>query len=240
MSNRRKPATAKRTDKVVVAYLHPGQVSAFFCNSLLSSVLFDETHGNLIAGIVQEWSSANVSEPRNKLTGKFLDEYTADWLMWIDSDMGWEPDAIHRLVDAADPAERPIVGGLCFGGTEDALWPTMYNLGEVDGRPVSVRAGDYPDDSMVQVTATGAAFLLVHRTALEAIRDRAFNATFPWFQETELAGMPAGEDLTFCFRAGLVGLPVFVHTGIHVGHHKSRLLTHDLFRAQQRAAEEAG
>ena len=86
--------------------------------------------------------------------------------------------------------------------------------------------------------ATGAAFLLIHRSVLVAMRDRKFNAAFPWFQETELAGHPAGEDLTFCIRAGILGLPVFVDTRVRIGHHKSIVLDHDMFQAQREASDE--
>jgi CRISPR/Cas system-associated exonuclease Cas4 (RecB family) len=90
---------------------------------------------------------------------------------------------------------------------------------------------------VVQVAATGAAFLMMHRSALESIRDKGFNRTFPWFQETEMDGKPVGEDLTFCIRAGVVGLPVFVNTAVKVGHHKSTLLTEDVFLAQRKAPD---
>ncbi len=93
---------------------------------------------------------------------------------------------------------------------------------------------------MVQCAGTGAAFILIHRRVLEAMRDRGFNAAFPWFQETELAGKPAGEDLTFCIRAGILGFPIFVDTSIHIGHHKSTVLDHETFQAQREAVKVNG
>jgi hypothetical protein len=33
---------------------------------------------------------------RNSLTRIFLDEKTADWLLFIDADMGWDHDAVHE------------------------------------------------------------------------------------------------------------------------------------------------
>jgi hypothetical protein len=97
---------------------------------------------------------------------------------------------------------------------------------------------DFEPNTVIPVAATGAAFLLIHRSALEAIRTRAYNKTFTWFQETEMGGRPVGEDITFCLRALESGFKTFVHTGVEVGHHKSHLLTADLHR-QQRAAVKA-
>lgn len=234
MSNRpKKPATPKQT--VVIAHLHPGMVSAYFLHSLTGVLLLDRKGPQRITGLLQEWSSANVSQPRNNLTETFLNDHTADWLLWIDSDMAFQPDALEQLLASADPVKAPIVGGLCFGSANGELFPTVYQWGETEtGQIVTWRDKDYPRDAMVQVGATGAAFLLIHRSALITIRERKFNAVFPWFQETELAGKPAGEDLTFCIRAGICGLPVWVNTAVKVGHHKSQLLTEDLFLEQQK------
>jgi hypothetical protein len=185
-------------------------------------------------GLLNEWSSANVSAARNSLTAKFLAEHTAEWLLWIDADMGWDHSALEQLLAVADPVRAPIVGGLCFGASGDQLFPTIYQFAEVEGRITTVRLNDYERDAMVQVAATGAAFLLIHRSVLVAMRDRKFNEVFPWFQETELSGQPAGEDLTFCIRAGICEFPIWVNTAVKVGHHKSHLLTEELFDSQNK------
>jgi GT2 family glycosyltransferase len=232
------PVKPKRADTVSIAFIHPGQVSAYFTTSLLGTMLYDQNGPRRIVGLTNEWSSANVSAPRNYLTGKFVDDSSADWLLWIDSDMAWDHDALDLLLEVADPVTAPIVGGLCFGASHDRLFPTIYQMTQTeDGRPTTCRVTDYPDNGIVQCAATGAAFLLIHRSVLTAIRDWNFNEAFPWFQETELAGQPAGEDLTFCLRAGICGFPVHVHTGVKIGHHKSHLLTHELFQSQLREAE---
>ena len=230
---------ARKSPGVVLAYIHPGEVSAYFTQSML--VTQGAAHAAAMAGrptswhlanILQEWSSANVSGSRNTVTERFLSRPEGEWLLWVDADMEWSPVAIDLLMDAADPVSRPIIGGLCFGMTLDRQTPTIYQWADIDGQLTTVRMTDYEPDALVQVAATGAAFLLIHRSALETIRDRAFSKAFPWFQETELAGNPVGEDITFCIRAGLCGLPVYVHTAALIGHHKSRLLTVKTFREQ--------
>lgn len=234
----RDAAREHRADTVVLAYIHPGETSAYFTESMLTTVLADigaaaqGIHPRRIVNILQEWSSANVSASRNSVTQRFLDSGVGEWLLWIDADMQWEPGAIEQLLAVADPTERPIVGGLCFGMAGGRLWPTIYQWAELEQGLTTIRVGQYPTDTVLQCAATGAAFVLIHRGALEAIRDREFNKTFPWFQETELSGKPVGEDLTFCIRAGMCGFPIFVHTGVRIGHHKSQLLTEAVFAAQ--------
>jgi hypothetical protein len=232
---RRDVEAERAANRVVIAFIHPGECSAYFTTSLVGSLLYDRATSRRIVNLFNEWSSANVSASRNNLTQRFLDETDADWLWWIDADMGWDPDALDRLLEVADPETCPVVGGLCFGASGDLLFPTIYQWAEIDGQLTTVRIREYERDAVVQVAATGAAFLLVHRSVLEKVRERAFSKAFPWFQETELGGQPVGEDLTFCIRAGLMQAPVHVHTGVKVGHHKSSLLTEALFDAQREA-----
>ena len=79
----------------------------------------------------------------------------------------------------------------------------------------------------------GAAFLLIHRTAIKAISEHGFNEAFPFFQETQNGKDPVGEDLTFCLRLAALGIPVHVHTGVKIGHHKSHVITEDTFLASR-------
>ena len=225
---------------VVLAYIHPGQVSSYFAESMIASLFYDQHAGRppRIANIYQEWSSANVSASRNIVTQRFLDKNDADWLLWIDSDMQWSPFDIDVLLDAADPKTMPVLGGLCFGMSMGKPFPTIYHFAEIDGQLTTIRMPNYPKDSIFQVAATGAAFLLIHRSALKAMAERNFNEAFPFFQETQNGDKPVGEDLTFCLRVAALGYPLYVHTGVRVGHHKSNLLTEDMFWAQQPPKED--
>ena len=240
-----RPATRTHIPGVVVAYIHGAETSPYFTRSLsltrAADVYASDTglRQRRIVNEIEEWSSANVSDARNKLTAQFLDARTADgatvgdWLLWVDADMQWEPDAIDLLLDAADPDERPIVGGLCFGMAHGELVPTIYQLARTDGGELcTYRVGAYERNALIRCVATGAAFILIHRRVLEAMRAHNFNPAFPWFQETQMGDRPCGEDITFCLRAGQLGFPVFVDTRVKIGHHKSQLLTEDVYLKQ--------
>lgn len=239
MSNKKKTRPAvKAPDTVVIAYIHPGQTSTYFTKGLLLLCMYHQMPGKArILNVLDEWSSANVSTSRNSLTTQFLDNTDAEWMLWIDADMAFDHNALELLLESAHPTERPIVGGLCFGMSAGRLFPTIYQwVRTEDEKLTTYRVSDYPDNTVVQCAATGAAFVLIHRTVLEKIRAREFNAAFPFFQETELDGQPAGEDLTFCIRAGILGIPVHVDTSVKIGHHKSIVLDHAMFQGQKEAA----
>ena len=233
------PIRVRDPKSVVLAYIHPGQVSSYFTESMIATLFYDRMGRRppRIANIYQEWSSANVSASRNIVTQRFLDKNDADWLLWIDADMQWSPLDVDVLLDAADPKTTPVIGGLCFGMSNGKPFPTIYHFAEIDGRLTTIRLPRYEPDTIMQVAATGAAFLLIHRSVLKAMSDRSFNEAFPFFQETQNGPDPVGEDLTFCLRLASLGVPVHVHTGVKIGHHKSHVITEDMFLAAHQHQE---
>ena len=212
-------------DHAVIGYVHGGAVRAEFCASLLTIVMEGRTP---LDAVLTLESGPNISTARNKLCDGFLRNQRAPWLFICDTDMVLPADALDRLVAAADPAERPVVGGLCFSLDRGEKLPTMYELTEPGpGRLAFTRYAAWPEDACVRVSATGAACLLIHRAALEQVEKHAGDIAAPWFRETALRNAPLalmGEDLTFCLRLGAAGIPVHVCTGVKAGHMKTTML----------------
>jgi hypothetical protein len=141
-----------------------------------------------------------------------------DWLLFIDDDMVWEPDAVARLIAVRDELDLDIVGGLCCRRTPP-YQPTLY----VRENPTS---GAYNflekwDTDVVEVDATGMAFVLIHKRVFERIA-----GPMPSLDERVALGLPEffswqgkfGEDLRFCQDARASGSRVFVDTRIRIGH----------------------
>lgn len=236
-------------DGVVVAWVRPGNVGGEFMECVLNLREWDRENLNRMApgrgGLVSQVSSANISAARNEVCNNFLELSDAPWLLFLDTDMTFEPDLVERLLEFADEDKAPIVGGLCFSlGITGELEPTLYDLTGTEERPEFIRYHRFPLDAMFQVFGTGAACLLIHRSALEKVRDyanprgtRGFSEAFPWFQETDFYGRRMSEDITFCVRAGTVGLPVWVNTAVKLGHIKTFSLTYERYMAQQAMIE---
>jgi GT2 family glycosyltransferase len=210
----------------VVGYVHGGSVRAEFAASMIEMVM---TCATRIDTVLTLGSGPNISTPRNKIADDFLTAQKAPWLWMVDTDMVFAPDALDRLIEAADPAERPILGGLCYSQNDGATdpYPTMYEMSRNDAGVLAFgRLATWPEDQPVRVSATGAACLLMHRRALEKIAATSGDEAAPWFRESAIGAPLAlmGEDLTFCLRAGLAGLPVHVHTGVQIGHMKPVML----------------
>lgn len=200
---------------VLVAIPNAGQLSASCADSLLRAGL---------TPLLLPASVNSLSERRNEAVRTLLDS-SSQWLLFVDSDMGFGSDAVTRLLAAADPTERPVMGGLCFGlqqrdpdgmgGYVMKPFPTLFDF---DGSSFNIR-WDYQRDTVTRVDATGAAFLAIHRDVLAKFDDGT------WFDRARLGDELLGEDISFCARAGEMGVPIHVHTGVHTSHFKSLWLT---------------
>jgi hypothetical protein len=156
--------------------------------------------------------------------------------------MGFRPDTVDQLLKAADPDTAPVVGALCFaqhfkgydgmGGMRTQIAPTMYRIGQQveTGFHTFSYFGEYPLDEVVTVAVTGMGCILIHRSALERVRDKYGDR---WFdQVVGETGQIVGEDFSLCLRMGTLGIPVHVHTGVPTTHHKEVWLGEDDYLAQ--------
>lgn len=236
-----------RTDNqlVAVGYVHNGvEVAHSFHASMLGLYAIEPRVG-WQPPIQVRCGTNGLVAARNSIMAHFLDKTTeAQWLFMIDTDMGFRPDIVARLLDAAMRREvqnehgAPVVGALCFGlareqastdtnGYDVQAFPTLYDWKEVehpDGyrEPgFKVRPG-YQPDALTQVAGTGAAALLVPRRAAERVREVECGGRPEWFEHARYeSGTLVSEDLSFCYRLGKVGVRVFVHTGVRTSHMKA-------------------
>lgn len=222
---------------VRLAYVHEPEAAHSWHRSLIDLIGYDAAHD----GRLEDWSGISggtdgLVGARNEQVRLFL-KSSAEWLFWIDTDMGFAPDSLDQLLAVAHPTDRPIVGGLCFamrdlvhdgmGGRRNVPVPTIYDwASDGNGQGFTARR-HYPRDAVVQCSATGSAFVLVHRSVFEKIADTFLARGQAWYDKTTLTPdtldkgrTEISEDLSFCMRAAAVGCPTFVHTGVKTTHLK--------------------
>jgi hypothetical protein len=244
---------------VVVAWIFPEQVHGAFSYSLAAMTRYDAMHGRHITrpegGFICISSGPRVAESRCQVVDQFAGVHpSAEWLLFIDADMTFDPDMLERMLEVADPKEVPILGALCFqGGRETKPSPTIWRETSVEQGWYNIeRVWDYPPDALCKVSATGGACILIHRNVLAAMNrpwpngfgtlaDGKTPNNYPWFSEGLVGpkGQPLGEDVAFCRKAGLLGIPVHVHTGIRTGHMKYFEITEERFLAVHEAEKAA-
>lgn len=220
-------------ESVQVAYCHASRVSHSWHASMMHMLAYDKSLGsNVIRHLPFAVSCSgpnSLVEGRNMAVAHFLDATDADWLFFVDTDMGFEADSLERILLAADPIDRPVVGGLCFamkhmgadnkGGFKVMPAPTLFMLAKNPKQGMGfANRFIYPPEAMFQVAGTGAAFILIHRNVLRSIRERYGDAWYDFVAYGD--GAKVSEDLSFCWRLLELGIPLFVNTAVKVTHHK--------------------
>jgi predicted O-methyltransferase YrrM/GT2 family glycosyltransferase len=188
--------------KVRIGNISNGQTSVEFTKSLLELLTVDIRNGwNIYDGVLWKRSNVNVSRGRNEVIKLFLDESSAEWLLLLDSDMVFPSDILPRLLISAQQANAKVMGGLCVTVHESiGPYPTLYHLDNFSHEFCRAQL-DYPENAILQVSATGAACLLVHREVLEAIR-RMHIDNRQW-----LASQNENDTLKEMLLRGLVNAP---------------------------------
>lgn len=232
----------KNTGGVVLAYLTPDLYNAHFAVALNALLDWDSRNSQRIykhGTVLHQISGPRIAAARNDLVRAFL-RTDADWLLMLDSDMVFPPDLAESLVEAAHSRHRPVVGGLCFaGGRSGQIRPTLGVMVANDP-PRFETAWNYQPNALNGVDYTGAACLLMHRTVLETLADTYGENAHPWFAESEIGGQEYGEDVTFCMRVRAAGFPIYVHTGIKVGHMKMAVIDEETYLTYRRGITDLG
>ena len=152
-----------------------------------------------------------IYDARNQLVKYAREKGGYDFVLWLDSDMTFEPDLLDRLLE--DIEGRQAVTGLCFG-RRPPFNPCIYKELDVkqDGKlitPYRKIYEDYPRDSVFEVEACGFACVLMRLDVLEAMGIYGV----PFFP---VAGL--GEDLTFCWRARKLDIRFHCDSRLKIGH----------------------
>lgn len=227
---------------VSVGMIYDNEVGTNFNQSWTGLLMFDMQNAGLLAhghGLISvRYGTDGIVAARNTVAERFL-QGRAEWLMWIDTDMGWAPDAMYRLWNRAHETERPIVGGLCFasretgsdqlGGYFTAPRPTIFEWREHEGQMKFISRIEYPVNELIRCEGTGGAFIIVHRSVYERI-DQAEKAkgrpTGHWYDRLpSIDGKMLGEDVSFCVRAGALDIPIHIDTSVKTNHLKAQWIS---------------
>lgn len=218
-------------DKVLICYVHSGeQVAYSWHESMLQMSFHFVASKHFGARLPIRYGTGGLVEARNTAVDRFLSQDECDWLFWVDTDMGFEPDVIDRLMASADADERPVMGALCFinhatrddgfGGSVTSAKPSLFMWAKnPDGRTGFVPDVHYQRNSVVRCDGTGAACIIIHRSVFEAIRDKNGGNYYGHMVNPD-NGDIFSEDLSFCVRLAECEIPIHVDTSVQTTHYK--------------------
>lgn len=241
-----------KTGSVIPAVLDGGEWAASFGLSWTDMMLYDQAvSGRIIREggqyLRKVCGTMGVADGRNQVLASFL-KSDAEWLWFIDSDMSFHPDTVDRMVTSAEENQADVLGGLCFAQRQDTrlaapdfhaqrfeIIPTLYEFVSIGdtGEVGFETTRRYTRDAYQAVGGTGAACLLIHRTAAETIEADPFRPMTLPGAGGKGTDRTFSEDLSFCVRAAAADLTVGVDTRIKTAHFKGGLFLDETTYAMQ-------
>lgn len=154
---------------------------------------------------------------RNILVDMFL-ELDADYLIFIDSDMGFAPESVLRLIASAKLMEAHIIGAAGLQKTDarrfccEVLYPLQMNN----------------DTNLIKVSGIGTAFMLISKKILEhlaypAVKFKTSPTSTKFYaqifeNEIDSEGNFWSEDYSFCRKACKAGFDIWLDPSIELSH----------------------
>jgi hypothetical protein len=144
-----------------------------------------------------------------------------DRIVWIDSDMVWEPEHVLRLISH----DKPVVSGVYLMG-DGNNHPVVENLDYDHLADTGVFRFITKEEMAVRTVPfkasyTGFGFLSVKAGVIESME-------YPWFQPRWVSNGSfhdfCAEDVGFCWAAQELGHEIWIDPSIRVGHEKMVVL----------------
>jgi hypothetical protein len=216
------------SDKIHLMVATPcfgGQVSSIYAGSIFHLQRAARSRPNLDLTVVMRDGDALITRARANLVTLFLDDPTATHLLFVDADIGFQPDHVFRLIES----EADVVAGVY--PIKRVNWDKARRMLQSD-RPAAPSAAldyvleiDNPGhvvaiNGFSRVRYAGTGFLMIRRQVLEKMCQHPAYAPLQFFREHSidaLAGSPnrfalfecmidqgsgtyLSEDFAFCKR----------------------------------------
>lgn len=237
----------KGTHIAVATPCYGGQVFQNYFMSILKLV-FNAQANNISLSFIIRGGDSLIPRTRNSIVAEFLATEQYTHLLWIDADIGFEPEAVFRLVKA----NRDVAAGVYPMKTLG--WPEKTD-GPLTRAEFEARYARFPfnpingriridEDGFIEVLDAPTGFMLIKRAAmmrmvdsypdlkiiadhmpgLEHIADKIEKFNYRFFDVmTEPNGRYLSEDYAFCRRWQEIGGQIYVDAASNLSHQGSHL-----------------
>jgi hypothetical protein len=231
--------TSNRVNLVVATPCFGGQISVLYAASVFKLLKLARTYEGFNLKVMFRDSDALITRARASLVAQFLEDETATHLLFLDADIGFEPEQVMRLVEcgaemcaAVYPIKR-IDWDKVRSSIENARPNPAASLSyvfEVDDPSAVIEQSGF-----VKVRYAGTGFLMIRRGALEKMcahypqlqfkRDHSVDAARPSDKrfalfESMIAedGTYLSEDFAFCKRWTDIGGEIWADLDSKLAH----------------------
>ena len=148
---------------------------------------------------------------RNSLAAQAL-EQEADYILWLDSDMVFNPDLLERMIETAKNLDADFLTGVYYRRVEPYT-PVLFEKLELreEGGSEWTHFNQFPEDAPFKVGGCGFGCVLMSTGVVMDVSNKFNGRLFH-----PLDGL--GEDLSFCWRARQCGYEIYADPSIPLGH----------------------
>ncbi len=166
-----------RIHLVIGTPCYGGQVTSVFASSLLKLQHACGRRGNIDLTVLMLWGDALITRARQNITAQFLENASATHLLFIDADIGFEPEQVFRLLDFNAEMAAAVYP------TKRIDWDKVQAAALKGQKPLAEAALSYVmefeelgkaayRDGFAKVRFAGTGFLLIQREALLKMMER--------------------------------------------------------------------
>jgi hypothetical protein len=219
-----------KNDTVAIGWCDNGTTDGKFTEGLTTAILAGPQNGMIINTSIRVQGN-QIGRQRQVLFDHWADKIKTDWLLWVDSDIVLNLDAMKLLWQTADKINRPVVSGVYFiskenEGTLMRPFPVLFdNVTEFQIK----YHHPLPENQVLKVDCAGFGFVLMHKSIVPKMREA--HPGKGMFMETGdgVDDHFVGEDIIFFRRMEKAGIPLHAHTGALVKHIKRFSLDYDYY-----------
>lgn len=171
-----------------------------------------------------------VYESRNDLA-KYAVQSEADYVLWLDSDMMFEPELLEKMMATLQEKDLDILSGIYYRRRHPFSPVLMKKLSIAENNFCEYENFNaYPEDGIFEVEGIGFGCVLMKSDVLMDIK-ATYNDWFSPFGRV-------GEDLSFCWRARQTGHKIFADPSIQLGHCGQQIITKEFYEAFMKQKKE--
>lgn len=203
--------------KILVAIPSMDSVPARFAQALASLRSVDDSKVMFNAGSLVYLSRETLSVHAVKME--------ADYMLWLDSDMVFDPDLLVGMMKTITENDLDILTGIYFRRSSPYT-PVLYKKLDFDGEACKWEEQKdlpLPDSGLFEVEGCGFGCVLMKTDVILDVKGK-FGKLF-----TPIGG--TGEDLSFCWRARQCGYKIMADPSIPLGHYGHIVVTRDFWES---------
>ena len=208
-------------ETVALAWIDNGVVQGKCVEGLVYASLTGNDYSLRIADMIRV-KGIQIQRQRQRVVEIWLEETQTDWLLWVDSDIVLNKDALEKIFDCADKEKYRMISGVYFislNSEESLMEPRICLFDDVEKYSI-MPINDVPDNKLIKVDVSGFGFLLMHKSVVEEMIEK-YPGQNLFEEEQGLGNKFVGEDVTFLRKAREIGIPLYAHTGAYVQHMKT-------------------